>query len=365
MTGDITQEIEKWQEARHKLVWPIRTTGLTDLTFYTGYIDLTGAANWFDRLADFVSSKTCIKQHKQFHKTQSEKLSGQFLSLIVMSHWLGDLWIRIWDDLFVLRLSLFHLKNHVCLSCGAQVVGAAWRAATRIVVGVRDLMQRIKYDRTTRILSGRAIEKSGGAVCCLWVVWPQNHSDDFSLVWASKPMTMVCQWFDLKTTGMVFACLAWKLVAVVSGGLASKPTMTVSDGLASKPAATASSGLASKSAMTVSSGLTSKPAAAISSGLASKPAATVSSGLTSKPAVRVSPGLASKPVVEGFPVWASKPAAMVWWFGPQNHRGGFLVCASKSSRLQFVGCATKLTEGGRRETRIEIYRLASRGSMSG
>jgi hypothetical protein len=58
--------------------------------------------------------------------------------------------------------------------------------------------------------------------------------------------------------------------------------------------------------------------------------------------------------VEGFPVWASKPAALVWWFEAQNHRDGFLVWASKLGRLQFVGCATKPTEGGRRGTRVEI-----------
>jgi hypothetical protein len=59
-------------------------------------------------------------------------------------------------------------------------------------------------------------------------------------------------------------------------------------------------------------------------------------------------------VVEGFSVWASKPIALVLRFGPQNHRDGFLVWASKPSKLRFVGCATKLTKGGRRGTRIEI-----------
>jgi hypothetical protein len=38
-----------------------------------------------------------------------------------------------------------------------------------------------------------------------------------------------------------------------------------------------------------------------------------------------------KLVVEGFPVWASKQVASVWLFGHQNHRGGFLVWASKPS----------------------------------
>jgi hypothetical protein len=64
------------------------------------------------------------------------------------------------------------------------------------------------------------------------VIWPQNHSDDFnwfglktdaggfSLVWASKPMATVCERFGLKSIRTVFAGLASKPVATVSGGLA-------------------------------------------------------------------------------------------------------------------------------------------------
>jgi hypothetical protein len=68
---------------------------------------------------------------------------------------------------FVFLLSLFHWENHVCLSCGVQVVGAAWRAAMRIMVGVGDLMQRTGDGRTGQLLDGRAIERSGGAMCGL------------------------------------------------------------------------------------------------------------------------------------------------------------------------------------------------------
>jgi hypothetical protein len=53
------------------------------------------------------------------------------------------------------------------LSRGVQVAGAAWRAATRIVAGVGDLVQRISDGRTGWILSGWVIERSGGAVCSL------------------------------------------------------------------------------------------------------------------------------------------------------------------------------------------------------
>jgi hypothetical protein len=43
----------------------------------------------------------------------------------------------------------------------------AWSAATRIVTGVGDLMQRIEDGRTGRVLDGRMIERSGGAMCGL------------------------------------------------------------------------------------------------------------------------------------------------------------------------------------------------------
>jgi hypothetical protein len=68
---------------------------------------------------------------------------------------------------FVFLLSLVRLEKHVCLSRGVQVVGAAWRAATRTVAGVGDLVQRTGDGRTGRVLGGRAVERSGGAVCGL------------------------------------------------------------------------------------------------------------------------------------------------------------------------------------------------------
>jgi hypothetical protein len=53
------------------------------------------------------------------------------------------------------------------LSHGVQVAGAAWHATTRIVAEVGDLMQRTGDGRTGRVLGGRAVERSGGAVCGL------------------------------------------------------------------------------------------------------------------------------------------------------------------------------------------------------
>jgi hypothetical protein len=63
---------------------------------------------------------------------------------------------------FVFLLSLFHLENHVYLSRGVQVASVAWHAATRTMAGVGDLVQRTGDGR-----KGRAVERSGGAVCGL------------------------------------------------------------------------------------------------------------------------------------------------------------------------------------------------------
>jgi hypothetical protein len=53
------------------------------------------------------------------------------------------------------------------LSHGVQVVGAAWRVAMRTVAGVGDLVQRTRDGRIGRVFDGRAVERSGGAVCGL------------------------------------------------------------------------------------------------------------------------------------------------------------------------------------------------------
>jgi hypothetical protein len=68
---------------------------------------------------------------------------------------------------FVFLLSLFHLENRVCLSRGVQVAGATWCAAMRTMAGVGDLVQRTGDGHTSRVLGGRAVERSGGTVCGL------------------------------------------------------------------------------------------------------------------------------------------------------------------------------------------------------
>jgi hypothetical protein len=53
------------------------------------------------------------------------------------------------------------------LSRDVQVAGVAWLAATRTMAGVGDLVQRTGDGRTNWVLNGRAVERSGGAVCSL------------------------------------------------------------------------------------------------------------------------------------------------------------------------------------------------------
>jgi hypothetical protein len=91
----------------------------------------------------------------------------------------------------------------------------------------------------------------------------------------------------------------------------------------------------------------------------------VFSSLASKLVVTVSPGLTLKPVT-GFLVETQNQRGggfislglkigssdLIIW--ASKSLDGFLVWASKSSELQFIGCATKPTEGGRRATRVEI-----------
>jgi hypothetical protein len=61
-------------------------------------------------------------------------------------------------------LPLFHLENCICLSHGVQVAGAVWRAVTRIVAGLENLMQRSRDGHTGWALGVQTIKGSGGTV---------------------------------------------------------------------------------------------------------------------------------------------------------------------------------------------------------
>jgi hypothetical protein len=52
------------------------------------------------------------------------------------------------------------VENHVCLSRGVQVTGAAWRVVMKIMAGVGDLVQRTRDGHTGQILDGQTIGRS-------------------------------------------------------------------------------------------------------------------------------------------------------------------------------------------------------------
>jgi hypothetical protein len=164
------------------------------------------------------------------------------------------------------------------------------------------------------------------------MVWPQNHWDGFSSVWASKSMVMGCEWFGLKTTWPVFADLTSKPVVTVFGGLTSKPAVMVLAGLASKPVVMVFVGLASKSVATVSSGLASKPTVMVFARLASKPVATIFSSLASKLLATVSPGLASKPAVGSLVEPQNQGGGGFSDLGLKTGSSALVIWASKSPR---------------------------------
>jgi hypothetical protein len=109
---------------------------------------------------------------------------------------------------FVFLLPLFRLENHVCLSHSVQMAGAAWHTAMRIMIEVEDLVQRTGDGHTGQVLGGRMIERSGGAMCGLH----HAHRDEEHgfLGWASKPRSMVCQWFDPEPLGQFLIGLCLK-----------------------------------------------------------------------------------------------------------------------------------------------------------
>jgi hypothetical protein len=66
------------------------------------------------------------------------------------------------------------VENRVCLSRGVHVAGVAWRAVTRIMAGIGDLVQRTRDGRTGWVLGGRMIRRLGDVVCGLY----RAHGDE-------------------------------------------------------------------------------------------------------------------------------------------------------------------------------------------
>jgi hypothetical protein len=106
------------------------------------------------------------------------------------------------------------VENHVCLSCVVHVASATCQAATRIMAGVGDLVQRTGDGPIGQVLGSRTIGRSGDVVCGLHLT--RRDEERGFLGSASKLRSTVCPWFCLKTT------------ETVSPGLASKPVARLS-----------------------------------------------------------------------------------------------------------------------------------------
>jgi hypothetical protein len=121
---------------------------------------------------------------------------------------------------------VFRWRIVFCLSHGVQVAGAAWCAAMRIMV-VEDLVQRTGDGRTGRVLSGRAIERSGDTVCGLHHAHGDEKRGFLGLLSLKTKVATFFSGLASKPVATVFSGLASKLVATISPGLASKPVATV------------------------------------------------------------------------------------------------------------------------------------------
>jgi hypothetical protein len=97
----------------------------------------------------------------------------------------------------------------------------AWCAAMRIMARVEDLVQRTGDGRTCRVLGGRAIERSGGAVCDLY----RAHGDEKHEFFI-EPQNQ---------GGRFVSGLASNLLGRFVSSLASKPLRRFVSDLASKP----------------------------------------------------------------------------------------------------------------------------------
>jgi hypothetical protein len=156
------------------------------------------------------------------------RLRNQVLSTLVWLWWVIDL------PQFEFKSGKFQwfypitllscVENHVFLSHGVQLTGATWWATTRIAVGVGERVQRTGDGHTSQVLSAWMIERSGDVVWGLHCAQGDKECEFLSL--ATKPRSMICQWFDLKTT------------RTVSSGLVSKPVATGFPVWTSKLAAT-------------------------------------------------------------------------------------------------------------------------------
>jgi hypothetical protein len=125
-----------------------------------------------------------------------------------------------------------------------QVAGAAWRAMTRIMSGVGDLMQRIEDGRTGHVLDGPTIERLGDTLCGLHRA--RGDKEHRFLGLASKPLGWFISGLTSKPLGQFINGWTSKTLRRFVTGLALKPLGWFISGLASKPLGRFVSGLTSK-----------------------------------------------------------------------------------------------------------------------
>jgi hypothetical protein len=142
-----------------------------------------------------------------------DKSSGQSLGLIVMSYWLCEIWIWTRDSFVYFTFIFVSFEESCLLVSWCAVAGAAWHTVMRIMVEVGDLVQRTQDGHTCWVLGGRAIERSGGAVCSLHRARGDNKRE--FLGWASKPRSAIYHWFGLKTIEMVCQWFGLKIIGTV------------------------------------------------------------------------------------------------------------------------------------------------------
>jgi hypothetical protein len=172
-----------------------------------------------------------------------KKPSDQYLSLIVMGNWLASVWIWIQEVSVVLPISYSCVENRVCLSPGVQVIGVTCRAATRIMAGVWDLVQRTSDSQAQVGYSVARRSRGWVTLCAVCTVHKEMRSVGFMV---SKPRSTVSPDLASKPVDLGFPIWASKLTAMVwwfepknhcDSFLvwASKPSMLRFVGCATKP----------------------------------------------------------------------------------------------------------------------------------
>jgi hypothetical protein len=128
-----------------------------------------------------------------------------------MSNWLASVWISIQEVYVVLPL-LSILVGESRLWCAGDWCGMA-SSDEDSGRSRRPSAEDQEWSSIGQVLGGRMIQRSGDAVCYLHRA--QGDEEHGFLGLATKPRSTVCQWFDLKTTGLGFLVWASKLTTTV------------------------------------------------------------------------------------------------------------------------------------------------------